>query len=418
MTEAMVHMITTQLLSTKEIFQRLDVNAVANLLTPSFPLIAQEVVEDMLKPTTYKWMGQIPSAVVVGFPTHTKEMLNHLIHRFFKDFIVAMRNDVDSFFNIRNCVVNQMLEDKAKLGELFRKCGQKELNFLTNSGLFFGFFLGLIQMVVALFWDNPWSLSFGGGIVGMATNWLALKWIFEPVNPTKVGPFILQGQFLRRQKEVAKEFSDFFASKILTSDKMWNSILNDPETNPAFRDLFTKHFLKLAGTITAGFKITPEPEVLKNIASRAVDKIPNHIGVIHSLVDKQFNMRETLRVSMEGMTSAQFERVLHPIFEEDELTLVLAGAALGFAAGLVQQGIETGKIQLPQLKGLKLSKCGQAVKTKLCCLKKRTCLIFQAGCSGTMKKIQVWKKRLRNKQCGSKVNIDSDQISNFNNDSK
>jgi len=50
------------------------------------------------------------------------------------------------------------------------------------------------------------------------------------------------------------------------------------------------------------------------------------------------------------MTSQQFERVLHPIFEEDELTLVLAGAALGFLAGLVQQGLETGSIRLPELR--------------------------------------------------------------------
>lgn len=39
----------------------------------------------------------------------------------------------------------------------------------------------------------------------------------------------------------------------------------------------------------------------------------------------------------------------HPIFEEDELTLILAGAALGFAAGLVQQGLETGAIRIPNL---------------------------------------------------------------------
>jgi len=48
---------------------------------------------------------------------------------------------------------------------------------------------------------------------------------------------------------------------------------------------------------------------------------------------------------MEAMTPAKFERVLHPIFEEDELTLILAGAVLGFAAGLVQQGLETGAIK-------------------------------------------------------------------------
>ena len=42
--------------------------------------------------------------------------------------------------------------------------------FPTNSGLWFGFLLGLIQMGVALFWDNPWSLSIGGGIVGLVVR--------------------------------------------------------------------------------------------------------------------------------------------------------------------------------------------------------------------------------------------------------
>ena len=46
------------------------------------------------------------------------------------------------------------------------------------------------------------------------------------------------------------------------------------------------------------------------------------------------------------MSPAKFERVLHPIFEADELTPILAGAALGFAAGLIQQGLETGSIKL------------------------------------------------------------------------
>jgi hypothetical protein len=46
------------------------------------------------------------------------------------------------------------------------------------------------------------------------------------------------------------------------------------------------------------------------------------------------------------MTSRQFERVLHPIFE-DRLTVILAGRrARRFAAGLIQQGLSTGQIKL------------------------------------------------------------------------
>lgn len=347
MSEAMVEMVTTQLLSVKLVFSRLDPRKVADLLAPEVPKLGQSIIDDLV-PTM--WASSLPTSFFNGLPQKTQELIGHMNKNFLKDFTIAMQQNIDSLLNLRNCVVDQMLMDRSKLGELFRKCGQKELDFLTNSGLWFGFLLGLIQMVVALFWENPWSLSIGGGIVGLATNWLALKWIFEPVNPTKFGPFILQGQFLRRQKEVAAEFSEYFANKILTSEKMWDSILTDPSTTPAFHDLFSSHLTKFVKLVSSGLGVIPEPEVLKFAAARAIEKLPNHIGVLHSYVNDKLNLQETLRISMERMSSAQFERVLHPIFEEDELTLILAGAALGFAAGLVQQGLETGAIQIPSLK--------------------------------------------------------------------
>ena len=209
MSETMVEMVTTQLLCVKDVFRRLDPKQVANLLAPEVPKLGESIIADVA-PTP--WMATLPKSVLLGLSQETRDLMGHMNHNFLKDFIIAMQDNIDSLLNVRNCVVNQMLLDRSKLGKLFMKCGQKELDFLTNSGLWFGFLLGLIQMVIALFWDNPWSLSIGGGVVGMATNWLALKWIFEPVNPTKIGPFILQGQFLRRQKEVAAEFSQFFAN--------------------------------------------------------------------------------------------------------------------------------------------------------------------------------------------------------------
>ena len=36
------------------------------------------------------------------------------------------------------------------------------------------------------------------------------------------------------------------------------------------------------------------------------------------------------------LSPAEFDDVLHPIFREDELTLILAGAVLGAASGLLQ----------------------------------------------------------------------------------
>ena len=346
MTIAMVSMVTEQLLTVKEAFARLNPNEVANLLAPELPKLTREIIQDLVP---MKWIQGLPIAIYRGMDATSQGILQVFSLQFLKQLTKSMQSNIDQIFDLQNCVVEQMMLDRSKLGQLFQKCGQRELDFLTNSGLWFGFLLGIIQMVVALFWENPWTLSIGGAIVGTATNWLALKWIFEPVNPTKIGPFTLQGQFLRRQKEVSAEFSSFFANKILTSEKLWASVLNDPTTQPAFHELFASQFETFLRKVTSGFRfLVLKPETIQLATSKALEKLPNHVPVLYDYMDKTLGLERSLRERMEKMSSVQFERVLHPIFEEDELTLILAGAVLGFLAGLVQQGIETGDIRWPR----------------------------------------------------------------------
>eukprot|EP00934_Nitzschia_sp_Nitz4_P002955 Nitzschia sp. Nitz4//scaffold202_size38995//23972//24895//NITZ4_007633-RA/size38995-processed-gene-0.39-mRNA-1//1//CDS//3329541387//2945//frame0 len=267
--------------------------------------------------------------------------------RFLTNLIRDIQTNIDKVFSLESCVVSQMVQDRAKLGALFRKVGQSELNFLVNSGLWLGFLLGLIQMAISLLWDNPWTLSIGGGIVGFATNWLALKWIFEPINPTKVGPFVLQGMFLRRQKDVAAEFSKFFADKILSSPKLWESLLTNPSTRPHLFALVRVHVQRICSLLSLGLlRPKPSPAMLDAVTETTMSKLPNHIPVLHDYIDKTLGLEETLRTRMEAMSAAKFEKVLHPIFEQDELTLIIAGAVLGFGAGLIQQGMATGTIQV------------------------------------------------------------------------
>lgn len=342
MSETMVGMVSSELLKIEDVFKKLDTSIVADALSPEVPTLMKKIMEDM---AALNWTRNLSSFLFYSLPGRAITIMAGANLRFLDKFAIAMQDNIEALLNVKNCVIDQMLQDRALLGILFRKCGQAELNFLTNSGLWFGFLLGLIQMMIALFSENPWTLSFGGTVVGLATNWLALKWIFEPVYPTKIGPFLLQGQFLRRQKEVAKEFSAFFSTHVLTSKKLWGSILSDPSTRLSFDLLFAKNFHKFASVLAGGFGLRPCGRLVNGLARQAIAKLPNHLNVLHSYVDKKLGLQYTLRTEMELMTSIKFERVLHPIFEEDELTLILAGGFLGFVAGLIQQGIETGSIK-------------------------------------------------------------------------
>ena len=41
-------------------------------------------------------------------------------------------------------------------------------------------------MLLWVLWPNGWVLPVGGALVGYITNWVAIKLIFEPVEPVQV----------------------------------------------------------------------------------------------------------------------------------------------------------------------------------------------------------------------------------------
>ena len=50
-----------------------------------------------------------------------------------------------------------------------------------------------------------------------------------------------------------------------------------------------------------------------------------HLHPLHTYINTTMRLEETLVERMNLLTPTEFERILHPIFEEDEFTLILAG---------------------------------------------------------------------------------------------
>jgi len=346
MSEAMVNTTINELLTMEEIIQRLDPDTVADILLPYSDQMVQPFVDELL--------ADKPKAVVDFATNYATDpdgwIQQQAARKFLRDLTIDVQKNIGSICNLRNCVVNMMMGDRSLLGKLFQISGKDELLFLVDSGLLFGFILGIIQLFVSLYWNNPWTLSIGGLVVGLATNWLALKWIFEPVNPLKIGPIVLQGLFLRRQNEVSADFSKFFANRVLTSRQLWKSMLTDPTTLPEWEKLLAKRFSIFAKDATLGMVNLEEqkPRKLNAASARLCAKLFDYLTDLHEYVDEALEIEQTLRARMMAMTSTQFERVLHPIFEEDEMTLILSGGGLGFLAGYVQQLLSTGSIKLPK----------------------------------------------------------------------
>jgi uncharacterized membrane protein YheB (UPF0754 family) len=57
---------------------------------------------------------------------------------------------------------------------------------------------------------------------------------------------------------------------------------------------------------------------------------------LNDFTDKAFDIETTLRVRLQALSPDEFEGILRPAFQEEELKLILVGAVLGGLAGLLQ----------------------------------------------------------------------------------
>eukprot|EP01041_Mallomonas_annulata_P005739 gene5739-11607_t len=296
MSNRLVDVTISRLLNIKDVFNRLEPIEVANMLTPTI--------------TNVIFNGLVPSPVLRYFLTKTS---------------TEIIKNMDDILDIKKLVVTSLSTDPTILGNFFQKVAAKELAFLVDSGLIFGFILGIFQMIQWLFFPANWTLPAVGALVGYITNWIALKWIFEPLTPTKYGPFTIQGMFLKRQKDVSKDFCEYLTKDTLTSTKLWESILFE-----------IKSKLKIKSIITKNIPILTEKQIDDIILCLQNNIGKNNIHPIHGYTNRKLELKDTLITAMNRLSPAQFERVLHPIFEEDELTLILSGGVLGALSGFLQ----------------------------------------------------------------------------------
>jgi len=254
----------------------------------------------------------------------------------------------EAVFDLRDIVVRGFARDPKVLVDLFERCGDQDLRFVVNSGLFLGGALGVLQALLWKVWSPWWSLALTGAAVGMVTDQLALNLIFLPVEPTKIGPLTLQGLFLRRQQEVSAQFSEYVVDNVLTARQLWDELLNGSRCAAFWRLLELR--------IDAAFGVAPDGG-LPNLAGQGLYNVlgredwewlraetlarmrvvlPSAVAAVYAMSDEALDLKATMVEKMSQLSSAEFERVLHPVFEEDEWTLILVGGALGAIAGAAQ----------------------------------------------------------------------------------
>ena len=334
-----VDLMVGKLIDLDELFGHIDPKRIAEEMEPSLMPLGERIVKDTMEQQSPLLWNSIPPLVKKRIYKQATDDLPEVIEETMND----LQGQITEIFDIRGMAVKELTANKALLNEIFLECGSEEFKFIEKSGFYFGFLFGLLQMIAWYLIGQWWLLPLGGLIVGFATNWLALKLIFEPKEPIKIGRIVFQGLFMKRQKEVAKEYANLVTKNLFTPTKIFRSILQGP-TSDKLLEIVQKHvrnavdkssgYSKTFIQLTAG---TKKYDKIKNIATeRLIEQLPRHVIRTFDYAEKALAIEQTLREKMTELSPREYEGFLRPAFQEDEWKLILTGAILGGLAGLAQ----------------------------------------------------------------------------------
>lgn len=72
------------------------------------------------------------------------------------------------------------------------------------------------------------------------------------------------------------------------------------------------------------------------MAERILKQLPDTMRYVESYAEDAMNVRNTLVERMQKLSPEEFEGMLRPAFKEDEWSLIIVGAVLGFLVGEMQ----------------------------------------------------------------------------------
>jgi uncharacterized membrane protein YheB (UPF0754 family) len=335
-----IQMFTDNLLKPEEILDKIDAKqAVEELrepLTRSTDAMARELAEQ-IRPGLWDSLPAAGRKVVLSrVHTAAPGVVDNLL--------AEMKADLSRFVDLQYLAVTTLVKNKVQLNKLMQGMSGAAMKFIRRSGIYFGFAIGLVQMVAWAYFHNPWIMPTFGFVTGFASDWLALNLIFIPREPKKLLGFIpVHGVLHAQRDQVTRDYAHLLANDLFSADVLFEAILHGPTSERLFAAVEKELSAGLdaqAGfaepLITLAIGTKRYREVKDTIVRTVLERLPETMQEAKDYTAKTLDVENLIIDKMNKLTPDQYEAILRPVFKDDEMLMVTVGAVLGFLVGELQ----------------------------------------------------------------------------------
>jgi uncharacterized membrane protein YheB (UPF0754 family) len=328
-----------RLIDPKQILARLDSERLAAELREPLNRAVSEIGADLMTKYQPQIWEMLPEPLQRLVLHQIKGQTPKVVTEIMDDFAANM----DNYLDVRDMAITNLTKDRAVLNRLIRDISRPEMRFIARSGLYFGLIIGVLQAIVWALTHEPLIMPAFGALIGLSTDWIALKMIFYPRVERRILGVRWQGMFQKRRKEVAADYGKLIAEEVLTVPKLLDAMLTGPKADRLIT-LVQRHIgrvvdrqIGLAKPLVVLTVGTERYRQLKTDAAvRAFEQVGDSMRPAVAYATDALAVEKTIVDAMLALTPVEFEGVLRPAFQQDEWKLILVGGILGAIVGELQ----------------------------------------------------------------------------------
>jgi uncharacterized membrane protein YheB (UPF0754 family) len=335
-----IQILTDKLLKPEELLDKIDATKVVEDLREPLTRAVDEMARDLAEQVRPGLWDSLPEAgrrAVV-------DRVNAAAPRVVDNLLAEMKDDLPRFLDLQYLAVTILVKNKEQLNELMKTMAGAGMKFIRRSGIYFGFAIGLVQMVAWAYFHNPWIMPAFGFFTGFASDWLALNLLFIPREPKKLLGFIpVQGVLHAERETVTRDYARILANDLFSTDVILEAILNGPTADRLFAAVDKEVSAAIDASagmarplVTLAIGTKRYRELKGTIVRMVLDKMPETMEEAKDYAAKTLDIENLIVEKMDQLSPVQYESILRPVFKDDEWLMITVGAILGFLVGELQ----------------------------------------------------------------------------------
>lgn len=335
-----IELLTTNLLKPEEMLDKINPDEALEALREPLVAAIAEITAELAEQVRPGLWDSLPEAGRRAIQARVVSQAPRVGERLLKE----MRADLSRYVDVQFLAVTTLIRNKDKLNDLMRSLSTDAMAFVRRSGIYFGFAIGLVQMVAWGVFHNPWIMPAFGFGVGFISDYIALNMLFRPLHPTRYfGLFTFQGLLHAQREKITRDYAKILAEDLFSPENLFEGILNGPGADKLYALIAKEVHTAIdaqAGVATPLVSLAVGSEryrAMKNSAAQLIiERLPQTLADAQDYTMSVIDLEGTIVEKMSQLDNEEYESILRPVFKDDEPLMIAVGAILGGLVGELQ----------------------------------------------------------------------------------